>query len=587
MRVEYEIYPIPKSINYLNKTFDIGRLVIENTNADEDVLRKADELSRTYSINNELENKVNIEVDTSLSDKYDYYELFIDDSISIKAISNDAAFYALVTLEHILKQASGKVRALSIKDYASMKLRGVIEGYYGIPWGNDKRRDLIEFGARFKNNVFIFAPKDDPYHRDKWRELYPQEELVAIGKLAKIGNQLKNRYVWTITPFKKECDPIGPENFEEATDILIEKFEQLYAVGVRQFGVLGDDVGGLPRQTVVDVMHKVSEWGKDKGDVYDFVFVPEAYVMAEWGFKGDELDKYSKEFPMDVQIMFTGENVCSPVTQETVDDFKNKRIEQGVRRDPLFWLNWPVNDIDRNEFRRLFMGKASMLEPGIKNLVGVVTNPLEEAYASLPAIFQIADYTWNSECFNAQKSWEASFKYIDEDAHEELFEIAKHMSSADEGGIEGLEESVELGEMLKEFNHRMVVNGNYDFLYHAQILKEEFKKISDSVENYFIKSKNEAMKKEIKVYFDNLKYKTLAAVLFIEIIEEDKKKSLDLEKAKSKFEKALELLEKADDCKVFTTTSEFPNKELRAESGTKVINKEINKMKEYAKHCIG
>lgn len=586
MRVEYEIYPIPKKVEYMNKSFDIGMINIADCNCDEDVLEKANTIADIYSSNLNIENDLRIEIDENASDKYDYYELKIDEKINIKAKNNDAAFYALVTLEHILEQAKGKLRCLKIVDYASMKVRGVIEGYYGIPWGNEKRKYLLEFGARFKNNVFIFAPKDDPYHRDKWREFYPEKELVEISKLARIGNKLKNRYVWTITPFKKECDPIGPDNFEEATAILLEKFEQLYSAGVRQFGVLGDDVGGLPRQTVVDVMQKVSKWGKQKADVYDFIFVPEAYVMADWGFKGDELDKYSKEFPEDVQIMFTGENVCSPVTQETVDDFKNKKTELGVRRDPLFWLNWPVNDIDRNEFRRLFMGKASMLEPGIKHLVGVVTNPLEEAYASLPAIFQVADYSWNSECFNAQKSWVDSFKYIDEEASKELYEIAKHMSSSDNGGIEGLEESVELNAMIKKFNHTMVVNGNYDFLYHANSLREEFSNIVNSVDGFMEKSSNESMKKEVKPYFENLKYKCLAAIKYIDIIKSDKKHSLDNEEAKRNLSEANDLIEKAKSCKVYTSTSEFPNKELIAESGTKVINPEIEKMKQYAKSCM-
>ena len=58
---------------------------------------------------------------------------------------------------------------------------------------------------------------------------------------------------------------------------LLRKFDQLYDAGVRQFGVLGDDVGSLPRTIVINMMTKVSEWAKKKGDVYDTVFCPAGY----------------------------------------------------------------------------------------------------------------------------------------------------------------------------------------------------------------------------------------------------------------------------------------------------------------------
>src|SRR5699024_6709041 len=205
----------------------------------------------------------------------------------------DAAFYGLVSVEHILNQSKGNVVSnLLIEDYANTQIRGVIEGYYGITWGNDNRANLLEFGGQFKANAYVFASKDDPYHRERWSELYPEDEfkdherIAQLGnetkiryiwinapfqhqsdpittekeselypedklkgheRLAQIGNETKNRYIWTIAPFQPQSDPITPDNEEEGIAKLIAKFEQLYSVGVRQFGVLGDDVGELPK----------------------------------------------------------------------------------------------------------------------------------------------------------------------------------------------------------------------------------------------------------------------------------------------------------------------------------------------------
>ena len=58
---------------------------------------------------------------------------------------------------------------------------------------------------------------------------------------------------------------------------ITDKFNQLYNVGVRQFGVLGDDAGNLPRKVVIRVMNDLQKWADEKGDVYDLVFCPQGY----------------------------------------------------------------------------------------------------------------------------------------------------------------------------------------------------------------------------------------------------------------------------------------------------------------------
>ena len=51
-----------------------------------------------------------------------------------------------------------------------ISLRGIVEGFYGTPWNFDIRADLLNFCGEYNLNAYIYAPKDDPYHRDKWRE---------------------------------------------------------------------------------------------------------------------------------------------------------------------------------------------------------------------------------------------------------------------------------------------------------------------------------------------------------------------------------------------------------------------------------
>lgn len=569
---EYNIVPKVQHINYLNKLIEFNGLSIGNICTDKYVEAKLNSLIDKYG---EGELKVNIKIDEEFSNEFDAYELKIDKEINIVAINNDAAYYALLTLDQILSQIGSDklLRKLEIQDFANQKIRGVIEGYYGIPWGNKKRADIMKFTSEFKGNVFIFAPKDDPYHRDKWYELYPQEELEEISKLARLGESIKTRYVWTISPFKKDSSPIDEDNFEESVVKLLDKFNQLYDCGVRQFGVLGDDVGKLPKETVVKVMKEVSKWGREKGDVYDFVFVPASYVLADWGFDADELDIYSKEFPNDVQIMFTGDITCAPITQSAINGFKTKETKIGFRRDPLFWMNWPVNDIDRKETIRVFMGKAEMYHKGVTNIVGTVTNPMQEAYASFPAIFQTCDYSWNTESFDYEKSWRDSFKHIENETADYLLEIATHMSSADNGGIEGLEESKEIQKLFEELLIRIENNSN-QYEYYLKELIEKFENIMNSIEKYLKFTKFEGLKEDLHPYISSLYYKSLASKYLLERYLYERM-DYDKDVIEDLTQSANDSLLKSKSFMVETRTQEFPATQLIATSGTKVIDKII------------
>ena len=41
--------------------------------------------------------------------------------------------------------------------------------------------------GKCKMNTYIYASKDDPYHRSQWRELYPEKEVAQIAELAEAG----------------------------------------------------------------------------------------------------------------------------------------------------------------------------------------------------------------------------------------------------------------------------------------------------------------------------------------------------------------------------------------------------------------
>ncbi|MDQ0974987.1 hypothetical protein QFZ31_004865 [Neobacillus niacini] len=542
--MEYEIYPLPQDIIYHEGSLTLDKTiqVIYDNTIDSVTRKKVETIFKQngYSTpeigTKPADDKINILVGTKGSNgpvdshaaaninsegsdfsKIDAYQLDIqENAITILGKDTDASFYGVVTLNSILAQSPDKVvRHLTINDYANTEIRGFIEGYYGIPWSNEDRMSLMEFGGQFKATSYVFAPKDDPYHREKWGEPYPAEMLAEIGEMAQVGNETKTRFVWTISPLgevahiaRTQGQQAAMELLPENTEKMLAKFDQLYDVGVRQFGVLGDDVGNLPLDYVVQLMEAVSQWAKAKGDVYDILYCPASY-NSSWAWNAAELNAYEKGFDENIQIFWTGSTTCAPIVQSTIDVFKNRSNGGVTRRDPLFWLNWPVNDVDMS---RVFLGKGEMLQTGIENLAGAVTNPMQEAEASKIAIFAVADYAWNTEKFDAQKSWEDSFHYIEPEAADEFHTLAKHMSDADPNGLK-LSESEDIKSLLDSITSK--VNNTESLKDVAPEAIAQLQIIADAANEFLAKTKNEKLKEELAPFVKALRDMVLADIEFI------------------------------------------------------------------------
>ncbi|CQR46315.1 Hyaluronoglucosaminidase precursor [Paraliobacillus sp. PM-2] len=533
----YEIYPTPQDIQYHEGEFVIrtnANVVFERT-IDQPTKDRTNEIfdAKKVSLSESdhlVEGTTNILVGTEGSegfvDKYfdenvssnadffqktDSYILYVTDgTIAILGKNTDAAFYGVTTLKHILNQIEGKtIHNLQINDFASTKVRGFIEGYYGIPWTDQDRISLMEFGGDFKMTSYIFAPKDDPYHNSQWRKPYPEERLNEIKKMVDAGKKNKVKFAFTIHPYMH--NGINESNYDEGIEAIKDKFNQLYDIGVRQFGVLGDDAGGISPELVVRVMNDLDEWAEKKGDIYDFITVPAGYntAWANW----NELDVHDAGFSEDTHIMWTGDSVLGHITQQTIDNFKtrNRTEEEGPRRDPVFWLNWPVNDVNMN---RLLMGKGEMLNKGVTGLGGVVSNPMQDAEPSKVALFAVGDYAWNVNDFNEDKSWYDSFKYVDENAGDALRTLARHMQDPkpNSHGLV-LSESEEIKPLLEQFNQKY--NANESIIDIGNTLIEEFEKIAKASDTFMQNSQNERMKEQVEPFAKSLKDLAHASIAFI------------------------------------------------------------------------
>lgn len=541
--VEYEIYPQPQKVTYSDRDFIIRKdvNVVYEDGIDKYTKQKVQDVLKNKgisapSVTEKIDKKkTNILIgikgsegyveqyakekklldDTVFQEHLNPYVLDVNENvITIVGKDTDAAFYGVVSLMHILNQLDGRtIRNLRIEDYADTKTRGFIEGYYGLPWSNADRMSLMEFGGQFKMTSYIFAPKDDPYHSSQWRTPYPEDKLAEIAEMAEVGNANKCRFVWTIHPFM--YGGMTEATYDADIEAIKAKFEQLYQAGVRQFGVLADDAGNLPRTVIVRAMNDLQKWVDSKKDVYNLVFCPGGYNDS-WQKDYSELNQYDDGFPEDIQIFWTGQAVCQPVEQLTLNNFRRKNLPQGAedRRSPLFWLNWPVNDINMN---RLLMGEGTLLhnDVNVEDLSGVVTNPMQDAEPSKVAIFAVADYAWNVSSFDSAESWKDSFKYVEPDAAAALYELAKHMSDPSPNGHWlVLEESKELQPLLD--GYAQALESSAVTKEQENTLIEEFEKIVNACDEFEMKCKNERMKEQVTPFSDSLRDQAEAAIAFIE-----------------------------------------------------------------------
>lgn len=441
-------------------------------------------------------------------DNYDAYILKIEDNkITILGKDTDAVYYGITTLERIFDQVTdGTVEKIRINDYATAKWRGIIEGYYGIPYSNEDIMSLMEFGSDFKMNTFIYAPKDDPYHNSKWREPYPQETLDGLKEVIEKGVETKLGFVYAIHPFMN--NGIDKNNFDQEIQYIIDKFEVFYKMGVRQFALLADDAFS---ETPLQVMtiNALQEWLDTKEGTYPLVFCPQAY-------SGYPSQSYFNQFKDGTSIVINGETVAVPAVDErveimftgpaiigNVDSSTNETFNSFSGRYPYMWLNWPVNDYTDST---LFIGKAEMLKKGVTNLNGLVSNPMQEAELSKIGLFQVADYIWNTADFDVDSSWKASFKYVDSEIADELAILAANMSYPKDGVYHTTGLAWEESEYLADEINAIIekAKAGESIADEAATLIPKLQEINNAAETV-LKCDNEALVGEIKPYLDSLK----------------------------------------------------------------------------------
>ncbi len=351
---------------------------------------------------------------------------------SADGLKINITFSGLRSLHYALSEIARQMKANSFlvgeaEYYPLFKQRGYIEGFYGKPWSFDERADMLKLMAEHGMNTYYYAPKDDEYHRDRWSELYPEKKLALLSEIKEIADSVFVDFYFCIAPGLSMS-----YSSEKHYQALLGKLMQLYSIGIRNFGLLLDDIpeklqyeedierfGGETVNAHIFLANRLLYDLKKPGDSVKITVCPLQYHGM-----GDEyfISRLGRGLEPEIDIFWTGRNICS---QELTVREASGFIRATLHR-PLYWDNFPVNDAEMcNEMHLGYLeGRESEL---YRYCEGLISNCMEFCECSKIPLLTVASYLWNPLGYEPEKSWEYALQTVAESNAEKLKYFAEHL----------------------------------------------------------------------------------------------------------------------------------------------------------------
>jgi hyaluronoglucosaminidase len=266
---------------------------------------------------------------------------------------------------------------------------GIIEGYFGRPWTWAERRTVTTILAEHGYNFFHYAPKADPYLRRKWTHTHPLEDGEQIKAFGAFCKDLGVTFGVGLSPYEAFND-----FNHEVRATFVRRVNDLAALGIDELGIFFDDmhvtlpdlaarqieITHLARDTAPQLKLNITPSYYSNDPVLERIFgkMPVNYLQD----LGEGLDP-------EIDIYWTGEEVCA----REISVGHLKKIAVILKRKPLLWDNYPVNDGPRmSQYLHLrgFTGRSSSIGT---HIAGHAINPASQAILScIPAITLAQSY---------------------------------------------------------------------------------------------------------------------------------------------------------------------------------------------------
>ena len=298
-------------------------------------------------------------------------------------------------------------------------VRGVIEGFYGKPWTHPQRLRAIEVLGEQGMNTYLLSTKDEPWQRFDWSSPLSAEVVSSIQELVQAGGRVGvNVGVSTSPGLTVEYSA------DRTIEAIMGRYRQLADVGVGHLALLLDDIPGTLQHgsdreryvdlcdAHIDLVRRVYQRLIDEIPGAPLLVCPYLY----WGFgTEDYITRLGRGLPTTISIMWTGRQICSAYLHSS----DARVLAASIGRKPLFWDNYPVNDVAMTGELHIgpFRGRDGDLGEWCQ---GLLANPMSAFESSLLPLLTIFDYLRDPLNYDPETSWETALQWLLPDVRERL-----------------------------------------------------------------------------------------------------------------------------------------------------------------------
>jgi len=308
---------------------------------------------------------------------------------------------------------------------------GVIEGFYGRPWSPGERRNMLLFMARIGMSVYAYGPKNDPLHRDNWRELYSDERMDEFADLENLARNLGLSFAFGISPGKD----IDTES-DADRQALLDKLAPFVDIGVTSFVLLFDDIEGdlaQPINAELGAEHvELGNWLLQQlddlaGEPIALWFVPTVYSSErqnDWPAGEDYLREMAGLDPR-IGLMWTG----TGTSEDTLSAADVAEVTGLTGRKPIIWDNQHANDGGDGFWGHVFLapilGRSADLVDAIE---GFMVNPMILGSANRMMLYTYAAYLSDPLRYDPNQALEDNAKMIGATSSDHLLALRQARS---------------------------------------------------------------------------------------------------------------------------------------------------------------
>ena len=276
------------------------------------------------------------------------------------------------------------------------------------------RKAIFAFGATRGMNTYLYAPKDDPYHRKSWRVPYPPKKWQELLRLIGAAQRHRIDFVYGFHPGEGLCF-----SADEPVRLLIKKARRFYDAGVRTFAVLFDDI---PSRLVHEIDRRrfkyslaaaegtwlkgiiesqPAGWTNVEWWICPSYYTPDPLLARIFGkFEPQFLETLGEYLPSETACLWTGPAVVS----KTITLSHVRRIANRVRHPMILWDNYPVNDLSMRDDLHIgpLRGRDSRLPEAV---YGYLSNPLLQEELGFVPLATCFDYAADPRRYRPETSW--------------------------------------------------------------------------------------------------------------------------------------------------------------------------------------